>query len=162
MSEGIEQRLRPVVAGSPSLVVGCAGHWMPERELIVVAVATTDASREDRFTPEPPLWGGAVAAEAIAVVVGMELAAELGHRSVIVLVMRQLTLTGRIVTRQRVPELDNGWNQRLLAALGRFDRVGAVNTAPDTTSPLQGAAVARCAQLAAAAEPAATSGQVCP
>ncbi|MGH2848344.1 MAG: hypothetical protein ACRDL0_20430, partial [Thermoleophilaceae bacterium] len=119
MGEGSEQRRRPVVAAAASLVVGCAGHWIPERELIVVAVASPDGCREDRFTPEPPLRGGAVAAEAIAVLVGMELAAELGHRSVIVLVMRQLTLTGRIVTRQRVPELDDGWNQRLLGALGR-------------------------------------------
>lgn len=135
-----------------SVVVGCAGHYVAERDLIVVAVASADgAFREHGLIPEPPLRGGKVAAEAIAIVIGLELAHGRGYPSVIVMVMGQLTLTGRVVTRQRVPELDDSWNERLLAALGRFDRVSAVNTARDTTSPVQGAALTRCTELAAAA-----------
>lgn len=72
------------------------------------------------MTPEPSLRGGKVAAEAIAVVMGLELAHGLGYPSVILMIRQQLTLTGRIVTRQPVPELDEHWNERLQAVTREF------------------------------------------
>lgn len=135
-----------------TLVVGCAARFLPGRDVVVAAVACRDGGHAETI-PAAELAGSAVAAQAVAAILGLELATSLGYQSITLMLTGRLTLCARLRTRAPVPELGTGWNERLRRALAPVRELSTISNSPDTTGTLQATATARCEALAAAAAP---------